>query len=104
MIAYERLKGQMAIRIGYDVAGWNLRPPLDPNPLGLPFLDHDLLDKGITGDLPTVSLILSEKELGQGLHPLVFDVIKVPLYGPHNGTCAVKDGSAFTAAEAEDVF
>src|SRR4030042_306062 len=98
------LKCRVTIRIGDDISGLDLLSSLNLNSLGLPFLNHDLLYKGIKGNFPTISLIISEKKLRQGLYSFVFDVIKVPLYGPHDRTCTGKDRGALTGTKGEEVF
>jgi hypothetical protein len=94
----------VTIRIGDDISGLDFLSSLNLNRPGLSFLNHDLLYKGIKGNLPTVGLIVSEKKLRQGLHPFVFDVIKVPLYGPHDRTCTGKNRGALTGTKGEEVF
>jgi len=47
---------------------------------------------------------MSEKKLGQGLYFFVFDVIKVPLDGPHDGTCTGKDRGVLPCTKGEEVF
>src|SRR4030043_1746791 len=98
------MKCCVTVPIRYDISGLYFFSSLNLNPPGLPFPNHDLLYKGIKGNLSAVSLIISEKKLRQSLYPFVFDVINVPLDGPHDRTCTVKDRGALTGAKAEEVF
>jgi hypothetical protein len=104
MIADERVKCCGAVPIGDDTPGSDLLSPFKLHPPGLSFFNYDLRYKGIKRNLSAVRLILSEKKLGQDLYAVVFDVIEVPLYGPEDWTCTVKDRAALAGTKAEEVF